>query len=610
MKQETQYINELPRDPLKTDDLNTKIVKRAIKTLQDFIPIHELFVREADLIIDQYDNGFYADQAEAGIFMHSKETLNMHKKVMEKLDTTDWYPQFANRDADRELKVLMDLIQEIQRSGKDVPQDFIDQKVKQIQDDIEIDLAKIKIGLEFLLRQGGYYNVMTNPTDGVFFWICLVGNCFVFIELNNKDDCPIKFYAVPADKVYVPARARRMRGSAQNRNVDRLLIVFDGDYDDYITEVVERLPEGLQEDAKNIKWGNLPMQVDNINLDQLLNGAGNDQTRPGQWAMWFDIQMGVKATIAGSAAQVVEKYEGEEYPYVMNGEKFIPLAHMICHPKGRGILGGSVGHYMSEPTSLDQQNTNSGTMASLNAQHPIYAMGIPDGTTAEDVQKRLREAEIQRSEGLMGIMTYNGSQGVGKIEQFTPEAKALQENQFIKNTIEDIKLKYGINQSDISMDTSKRVGVADLEAANQVAVPQQIGQNNAAETKFLLDYLVCQAKKINRSNKTPVPAGEVTIKKGQIPVSIGGMLLGELPDLLKKYDVIITIDDETGVTPNSREKRKTLTEMLQVTAGSPVQYKIAAELGKASGFFWNEEDFYPPQPVAQNAQQPSQTPAQ
>ena len=602
LDQEKPYLHETPKDNTE-GDASTQLAMRCLKTIDEGSSLISYLKTEWELLRKQYDDGMYSGEMESPeTYAHSKESFNMVKKVREKMSPLEWYPIYAARTVEGEVAELMKTVNGLKKKGQEVPQELIDQKVEQIRTNYDLDLAKIKAGLMYILRKGGYNNALSNPQDGAHFEICLIGNSFIIIEKTENEVVPIKFYSVQADKVYFNIDAKAMRGSAAGRNVTRLALVFDVPYDFFVEKVIPNLSPKGQKESKKCEWGMLPSlgTWDSMNRSDYASEVRPIGSPMGQYAIYYDLEMGTKAVIVGSKATIVEEFSGDSYPHWKDDEKVIPIAHLIAHSMARGMHGGGIGHYMSEITSVDQQTLNNRIISEFNSGNPIYALKVPPTMTPEEVQLKMREAEAMRAEGLVGMMAIPSTDAIS-VESISPQP--IDAPQYFDGKKEELKIQYGVNQSDVSLGATTKVGVAEIEASAQTAIIQQISENNAGEIKFLLEMTVQEAKRISKNNKTPVPTMEVKLKDGGIPIDVSGMVLGELPQLLKKYDVEIVVSTQSGTTPNNRERRARLERMIGMTAGSPAQLYLIQEVAKEDGIYFDANNLMPQvEPTAQGAQ--------
>ena len=572
------------------DDLDKKVVQRCLRTIRDFEEILQWHREEWDILRDQNDNSYYAGpQEDPSVYIHSKVVGNYVKKVREKHSLPEWYPKFATDVFFEEMARFKLQIGELQKSGQKVDQEFIQRKVAEITKRYETDLAEIKAGMEYVLDKSNYKNAFLSA-DGAFNDVDLIGNSYVTTGVTDNEVSPVQVFSFLPDKVYVNRDARVMRNSGQGRNVTRMAMVFDVSYDYFRSKVVPNLSKKAQKEAEKIMWGNLPTLQEYIQGDRDKYYVGDnvqEMSMMGQYCIYYDLELKTKAIIAGSGAVVLEEFEGDNYPHQLNGEDVINVIHLIGHPKSRGFLGVGPGHYSSEIHSVDEQRLNNHVISEFNAGNPLYMFDSGEASE-EEMEMRMREAEARRAEGMIGFIPKKGNVSIDTIAP-----RLIETDTFLDNKFSEMAIHYGLNLSDVDTEASKKLGQVELEFAAQSSLPQQTSENNSAEIKFFLEMIIQECKKISKNNKTPIPTESVQISRDQAPIKVSGMKLGKLPKLLEKYDVMITIDPQSGITPNNRERKARLERAIGLSQGRPVQDELVKELFREDGLFFDEETFKP-----------------
>jgi len=167
------FINEPPAET-KEGNVEDKVVRRFMRLMEDNTSLMEFLVDEWDLLREQHDDGMFAsDIVDPSIMIHSKESFNMEKKVREKLSPLDWFPKSAKVTPEKEALIIREAARQSQEenNGEEIDPAIVEQQIEKARMAINVDLAKIKAGLQFNLERGGYKNALMSPQDGVHFEI-------------------------------------------------------------------------------------------------------------------------------------------------------------------------------------------------------------------------------------------------------------------------------------------------------------------------------------------------------------------------------------------------------------------------------------------------------
>jgi hypothetical protein len=160
----------------------------------------------------------------------------------------------------------------------------------------------------------------------------------------------------------------------------------------------------------------------------------------------------------------------------------------------------------------------------------------------------------------------------------------------------------GINLDGIDRgsDMTARQVLAEEESSN--AVIKQIMENNATETKHLIDITISMMKTyISKSNKTPVDY-TTTVDLKEIGYEGKKVTLGMIAELMKKESFFVRVNSRTGAIPSQiMQIAKNEYIMPYLAEGDPNRNKVVKNL-----FELNDIEFDEASPVAAPAQQPPQ----
>jgi hypothetical protein len=456
----------------------------------------------------------------------------------------------------------------------------------------------INRGLDTVLDMGDFKRMLRDK-NGLFDTMYTYGDAFMMVGANpDKDsEAVIQFNIISNSNIYVDSYATAMRSGGTGRNARRMCVIFS-----YSKRTYTKLYE------KNIKENPLlAMATGKIPRDQTeFRELERDEIQSTELddivevAHYYDLDEQTYTIFAGTMMLEINHVEGEDYPFILRGEAYIPVIHFYCIPSKRGFYNHGLGDLLYDYAILSRKLINMTALHATENAAPYTLISLPKGR-AEDFANDLEQATYERMQGKQGFIPIEyDSTGSGAVT-----ASALTtSNNFdevlgLLNIIDAELKKLGINLQEISDGTPTATQIIQEEETSSAFVKQTM-EYNASECQEIIDITMDISKEyIRNSNKTPVwMPSRVKVK---LPEEMGGgteeiespdVTLGEYVEMLKSREWYVTVNARSGAIPSRVVEQAKVVRMLQTAPpGTPAYFKL---LQKFSGLNDNEfslEDF-------------------
>lgn len=632
----TDQLNEFPEamlPPIDEDDIERK---RALKTIENGEDIMALERNGWEQVIEEHDDGLSTEGPVGQRYMRSKESFNLTEKVRERMEPLKFSLDFVKDEENR--KELDKLIGIAAREGKEEEAQKYLEELKNSEELSRIQRAVAEAGVTYTMKKGGWFKVLES-SEGAFDQVCQIGNSFIIIEKGDGDSEPCVFRTHPPDRLYI-WKGSAMRNAPNGKDVRRICLVFDYDYDEYISEVVEKMPKGKQKNARLTveEWGDLPQPQSNrksmTDTPQQDGQKQEDSAKMGQMAIFIDLDAKCVAKYAGKKMREIDRMENEKFPYYLmsideraeyvellagedkkalkeflkNRKTYIPVIHLTAYPK-RGFYKGGVGHYSSEIKQVDEVYKSKIISGSIKEIDPIDIIDVPEGKQL-DVQAKVYDAERDRAEGYQGVI-YNevdegGRKYLGNLQKLSggsPDSGAITA---IQNVLEKDKIEMGINLRDVSTDPSKTATAIAEESNSSAMIVKRIAKRMSPEYQFAIEMTIQHMiQYVDEDNTTVIPTSNVKVGDPENGTPLSGVTLGTVVKILKKKgEVLVNMNDQSGVVPSPAVEFNKISSVFPLVQGTPAAAKMAQKALQAFGWSLPIADFALPQPQDVPEEQP------
>lgn len=636
----TDQLNEFPESVLPQVDEEDVERKRLLKTIENGEEIMALERNSWEQILDEHDDGLSTEGPVGARYMKSKESFNLTEKVRERMEPLRFSLEFVKDEEKRD-----ELQQLIGTSAKEGNQEAAQKYLEELKTSEElarIQKAIVEAGVTYTMKKGGWFKVLES-TDGAYDQVCKIGNSFILMEKGDGASEPIVFRTHPPDRVYI-WKGSAMRNAPNGKDVRRIVLVFDYDYDEYISEVVERMPVGKRKKAMipEEEWGDLPQpQSNRRSMEDTPQQDGQkqqDDNKMGQMAIFIDLDAKTVLKSVGKKAREIDRLEGGDFPYYLMSvderteyvkllasedkkalneflktlKCYAPVIHLTAYPK-RGFYKGGVGHYASEIKQVDEVFKSKIISGSIKEIDPIDIIDVPEGKQL-DVQAKVIDAERDNAEGYRAVV-YNemddqGRKMLGTLQKLSggsPDGGAITA---ISNVLEKDKIEMGINMRDVSTDASKTATAITEESNATAMIVKRINKRMSPEHQFAIEMTIQHLiLYVDEDNSTVIPTSGVKVGDPENGTPISGVTLGDVVTILKKKgEVLVNMDDQSGIIPSPLVEFNKINAAYPLVQGTLAGQKIAQKALQSLGWSLPISDFSLPQPPQQPENVPTGQP--
>lgn len=461
-------------------------------------------------------------------------------------------------------------------------------------------LEKIVMGsIAHVMESGGYTRAFRGK-DGIAQNVLLYGDAFLYYGKNpdfDQKESPVMFSVVPNSSVYIDQYASAIRGAAHGKNATRVAVVFE-----YDREHAYRLYPELEE--ADVFGEVMDDHQERLN-ETRLQEVDRDVKEIVQIAHYYDIGRMEYLCFAGKSKYILEELRDDEYPFMFDGKPYIPVSQFVGFHGAEGLYNEGIGGVFYDMFKQMSKMTNMQTNHVEDQIAPVSWLSVAQGNAAKAV-KTYQYALRMREKGLRPL-------AVNEYDPMDPNANRMQlETMLTQNNAQawsflDDYFNRSIRRAGINLDgidrgsnmTARQV-LAEEESSN--AVIKQIMENNATETKHLIEITISMMKAyIKKSNKTLVDF-TTTVDLKELGYEGKKITLGMVKELLNKESFFVKVNSRTGAIP-SRMMQIAQNEYLlpYLQPGDPKQSKIIKNLFELSDIEFDEAS-----PVAAQAQQAPQ----
>jgi len=439
-----------------------------------------------------------------------------------------------------------------------------------------VDENKEKIvtdGVSTVMNKGGFTNVLRDKF-GVFYRMLLWGDAFVRIGTDSNSDFPIKFQNTSLLNIYVDPYATQMRSPSSEKDVDELVAVYKYSWD----EAVALYPEYE-------KIGGLGEVYRSTNYKELDYTEQQDteiQAREVEIAHYYNRSQKNYTIFGGSQYTLIKEYKGADYPFMKDGEPYIPFLHFMAFPSSEGFYNYGLGHILYRLAILTRQLNNRAINYVIDNVDPIRMVNVPAGDASKFFNKLLAAQEAQAG-GRKGfiINEYSASDpnaGSINIETFRSEPITTEWERLFARLDQEIK-RLGIPLDDIDRGRSTTATQIIAEEENADLFVKQILEQNASEFQFAWEVSIEFIKEfVSNKNKTRINMTTAVEMEGQ-QVLMSDITLGDIKNELSKKNFFVKVNARSGAVPSNIMQQAQISRALSVVApGSMAYNKLAVKL--------------------------------
>lgn len=510
-----------------------------------------------EILTDFYMNQFRVRKKDAGDFEVTSKLLHQaHSKIVKRYERPT--RRFVSDNLDRvETEIVRDAVNTVQKRG----------------------------GLKDILRSNW----------GADHKFILQGDAFIMLGKGTSEAKPVTYHNLNLTSVYTDVFATQMVSDGGENDVEEVFIIQDFSYDE------------AKDQAEINDWdrifsnGRLPTNEDEfLRKNKTFQQKKEQEARITQIGHYYNIQSEepVYIVVAGSSATVIAEFRGEDYPFFLRGEPFIPIVNLKFFPVPRGFYGQGL-QLIYDLAIVDEKLRNLALMQVKDNVNPINVVNIQgESKTFLNQVFQARELRAMGEKGwvINEINNLGENTGAGKIDVLTTDP-LTQEYERMQNDIVTELKRSGFPLDDLDIPASQLATNTVAQTASLNEFIREIQKQNEAAYRFLDLYTMA----IMQDNLTV--GSEATIITS---VSIEGGELNEPEtpeeDKLTMGDAVELIEDnDIDVILNLNEAAQ-IDRLLPIIQGTKAFPEFLAKRLRLEGFRIDEADLSPPGQEEQQGQ--------
>ena len=444
-------------------------------------------------------------------------------------------------------------------------------------------------GVSTVMTDGRYVSSLRDK-GGAFYNLLMYGDGYISVGANPEDGPPIVFNPISNTNIYVDEFAIGIRDKGWGRNATKMMAVFSYSW----AEFVAMFPEM----KKVAGLGKIPRELDSQRELEREKRFGRFELEDiVEVAYAYDINARNYCVFAGSETTKILELKGDDYPFVMNGEPYIPILHYLCFPSSEGFYNYGIGNMLYDLAIISRRMLNMEIGHIEDNTYPIELVNVPQGEAGKFFNK-LALADEMRGAGKKGFVAM-------EYDPTNPNANTVQsqtlltqnlfnEWQAVFDRLDNEIKRMGIPLDEIDRGPGVTATQILAEEENANAFIKQIMEYNASESKFAVDLTINFIDEfVNKNDKTPLRMS-TTLDFPEGEVRADGLTLGMVADELRKHDYWTRVNARTGAIPSNILRSAQITRGLSLAApGSKAQIKLISEFASIHDLDLSGEDFLP-----------------
>jgi hypothetical protein len=414
-------------------------------------------------------------------------------------------------------------------------------------------------GIMTVADRGGLSSCFRDK-GGVFLNLGFYGDGFLFFGKGENDENPVSFRVLRNEDVYYDPFAMGVRGV---RPANKMAVIYQFDKD----EAYELWPE-LKD---NNIWGKIAGSAEGQDSEDV---KAQEDIVEVCWA-WNRAQKKY-VIFAGVQAFPIDRFEGEEYPFIKNGKAFIPVFQFICQPSAEGFTNYGIGDMVYDLALITRKLLNMEVTHIEENVLPVTLLNAPQAKIDELVEK-MAMANEARAKGMKPFvaMEFDARGGAGSVgAQALITQNLFNEWSAIWDRLYRELSRLGINLDDIERGSGITKGqvIAEEQAGNAFVLQMQ--EYNASETKELVECVIDAIKEfVSVKNKTPLNLlTRLTLPTGKAMKMEKTITMGMLSKELKDSNYFVAADARSGAIPSDLTKMIYEERQLAITPPNSPEY--------------------------------------
>lgn len=466
-------------------------------------------------------------------------------------------------------------------------------------DNMTRDLVEqvVTAGVSTVMKEGRFLQCMRDK-GGAFYKTALFGDCHVQIGFDkDNSDYPITFKVGSLSDVYINNSCTDVRDPVGGLSADEMVIIYRYTMDQFNSLFPEW--EGKVADGdiprayryrKQLEKTWLQTIYDPEDLIEVGYRIGLDKTQ---------------VIFAGSACTVIEKLEGEDFPYMMDNKPYIPVLHFKFFPSSEGYYNYGIGHMVYDLAVITAQMDNMAYNHAGDNIWPITFVNTPNKNASKLFNEILKAHEMRAAGGKGYVVSENQlGQGSGvTIEPFQSQPITQEwERAFTRLEQQITRLGFRLDMPDLGANPNEMSIMAEQEATDSPI--KQIIEYNASTFEDAVNFTIDAVRKfIPDDDQTPINS-TVDIEAGDTKLPMRGFPLGWIAQELRKNKYFVVVNSRDGTIPsNVMEQAQISKTMSTLMPGTPAWNKMSIKMAKLNGQNLQDADLAQPQMAPQGGPQ-------
>lgn len=445
-------------------------------------------------------------------------------------------------------------------------------------------------GVATVLDEGGFLTMFRGKL-GLCFNMLLYGDAFLQIYETNDPDNPAEYIVIPATNVYTDTTAVGLYGNGRGRDAKKLLTISPFTWGEFCAEY----PEFKDKVAR----GRIPRE--SALKDQSLTWTQETEGQEDivEVACGYDAVNKCFVKFAGASCTILEKMEGDKYPFKEKGKPYIPVLQFYFDPSSEGIYNHGIGGMLYDIASTYE------TLFNLEVSHigrnvnPLTLISTAHGQSANFLS-RLKMGYKMQENGKWGVVAMERDPNAGGSDAISAQtlltANNASEFQMMLELLdrEVRRLGFSVDDIDHGAQTTATQILSEEEAQNMRI--KQMMEYNASNFKRVIELTMLAIK---NSKKSKMPLNVATTIKitnpetgEQVEVKPEDATLDLVQDEFKTYNYFTRVNARSGAYPSNVMKLENVMRIAQnAQPGSSAHIKAMKQLADLSDFDAEGEDF-------------------
>ncbi len=444
-------------------------------------------------------------------------------------------------------------------------------------------------GLWTVMDRGGYDSGLRDK-NGVFGSLLMYGDGFMMVGMNQNDKswAPVLFTPVSPNNVYMDSFATGLRNRGKAGSAYRAVAIFSYSWN----QACEMWPK-----LKKVGGvGKIPTATADLKQQERTYEQTFNMDDEVEIGFGWDIIKKNFVIFAGTACTVLEEFNGD-YPFIREGEAYIPLLQFICIPSTEGPFNRGIGHLLYKLAIVSGRLLNMELGHAEDNTYPITLANIPMGEAA-DFFGKLSLANEMRAAGKKPFVAMEYDPNNPNANQVSAQSlltnNLTNEWQLIYNTLIDEIQMLGINLKELTQESNPTATEILSDEENSQSWVKQMMEYNASESQVAVEITLDAIEQFV-SKKSDIPLNLTTaIQYKDEQIRPDNITMGMLSKELKDGHWFVKINSRTGSIPSNVMLRARLKEAIPLAMpGSKAQIKLYKMLMQQDDLDLEGEDFIP-----------------